>query len=94
VDKAESDKEYLGKIKEAELPAELKGKSKVEITKIVDEKSKERTKLQKEIAELAVKRQNYIDVEMKKRGDSKVDDLGKAIEKSIVEIGNKKGYTL
>ena len=26
---------------------------------------------------------------MKKRSDSKVDDLGKAIEKSIVESGNK-----
>jgi hypothetical protein len=28
---------------------------------------------------------------MKKRSDSKVDDLGKAIEKSIVESGNKNG---
>lgn len=94
VDKAESDKDYLGKLKNDDLPSELKGKSKGEIAKIVDEKSKERTNLQKEIAELAVKRQNYIDAEMKKRGDSKVDDLGKAIEKSIMEIGSKKRYTL
>ena len=47
MEKAESDKQYLGKIKEAELPTELKGKSKLEITKIVYEKTNERTKLQK-----------------------------------------------
>ncbi len=94
VDKAESDKDYLAKIESEELPSELKGKSKAEIEKFVQTKSKERADLQKEISELAVKRQNYIDAEMKKRGDSKQDDLGKAIEKSILELGSKKGYTL
>lgn len=94
VDKVESDKEYVSKIKNEDLPAELKGKSKTEIAKIVNQKSKDRSNIQKEIADLAVKRQNYIDAELKKRGDSKFDDLGKAIEKSILELGAKKGYTL
>ena len=94
IDKVESDKEYVSKIKNEDLPAELKGKSKTEIAKIVNEKSKDRSNIQKEIADLAVKRQNYIDAELKKRGDSKFDDLGKAIEKSILELGAKKGYTL
>ena len=94
VDKVESDKEYVSKIKNEDLPAELKGKSKPEIAKIVNQKSKDRSNIQKEIADLAVKRQNYIDAELKKRGDSKFDDLGKAIEKSILELGAKKGYTL
>ena len=92
VDKAESDKDYLGKIKSEELPAELKGKSKAEIEKIVDQKSKERANLQKEIAELAVKRQNFIDEEMKKRGGADSDDLGKAIESSIFDLAGKNGY--
>jgi hypothetical protein len=30
---------------------------------------------------------------MKKRGDNK-DDLGQAMEKSIIEIGKKKGYKI
>lgn len=94
VDKVESDKEYVSKIKNEDLPAELKGKSKTEIAKIVDQKSKDRSNIQKEIAELATKRQNYIDEELKKRGNSSSDDLGKAIEKSILAIGAKKGYTL
>lgn len=94
VDKAESDKDFLGKIKNEELPAELQGKSKAEISKIVEKNSKDRANIQKEIAELAVKRQTFIDAELKKRGNSESDDLGKAIEKSILEIGSKKGYTL
>lgn len=94
VDKAESDKNYINTINTDDLPAEFKGKSKAEIAKIVDQKSKDRDNLQKEIAELAVKRQAFIDAEMKKRGGAESDDLGKAIEKSIVEIGNKNGYTL
>ena len=94
VDKAEKDKGFLGKIKNEDLPEELKGKSTSEITKIVAQKSEDRSNLQKEIEVLAKKRQDYIDAELKKRGDSKTDDLGKAIEKSIQEIGLKKGYTM
>lgn len=94
VDKAESDKDFITKIKTEDLPSELKGKTKAEIAKIVAQKTKDRADLQKEISELAVKRQIFIDNELKNRGDSTTDDLGKAIEKSILEIGTKKGYTL
>lgn len=91
VDKAESDKDYLNKINTDDLPSELKGKSKAEVAKIVEQKTKERSTLQKEIAELAVKRQGYIDAEMKKRGGAESDDLGKAIESSIYDLVNKNG---
>lgn len=94
VDKAESDKDFINKIKTEDLPSELKGKTKAEIAKIVAQKTKDRADLQKEISELAVKRQTFIDNELKNRGDSSTDDLGKAIEKSILEIGKTKGYTL
>ncbi len=92
VDKAESDKEFLKNVKQDDLPAELKGKSKAEIEKLVAEKSRQRSALQKEISELAVKRQQYIDNELQKRGNSSNDDLGKAIEKSIYELAGRSGF--
>ncbi|WP_415326208.1 vWA domain-containing protein [Chryseobacterium sp. MMS23-Vi53] len=93
VDKAEKDKGYISSIKQEELPSELKGKSAGEIQKIVTQKSADRDKIQREIEELSKKRQDFIDAEMKKRGSSDSDDLGKAIEKSILELGKKNGYT-
>ncbi|WP_332454650.1 hypothetical protein [Chryseobacterium aquaticum] len=93
VDKVEKDKSYISSIREEELPSELKGKSKEEINKIVAQKSSDRDKIQKEIEILAKQRQAYIDAETKKRGSSEGDDLGKAIEKSILELGKKNGYS-
>ncbi|RZK73433.1 MAG: VWA domain-containing protein, partial [Pedobacter sp.] len=92
VDKVEKDKSYISSIKEEELPSELKGKSKGEINKIIAQKSADRDKIQREIEILAKQRQTYIDSEMKKHGNSEGDDLGKAIEKSILELGKKNGY--
>ena len=94
VDRAEKDANFMSSVKEEELPKELKGKSKEEITKAVAAKSAEREKIQKEIEELSKKRQNFIDEEMKKRGSSDADDLGKAIEKSVFELAKKNGYSL
>lgn len=90
VDKVEKDKAYLSSIKEDELPSELRGKNRDEIKKIIDQKSADREKIQREINLLAKKRQEFIDMETKKRGHSDADDLGKAIEKSIAEIAKKK----
>ncbi|KAB1229523.1 vWA domain-containing protein [Chryseobacterium viscerum] len=94
VDKAEKDAGFIANVKESELPAELKGKSKEEIQKTIAVKSAARDKIQKEIEELSKKRQTYIDGEMKKRGTHDSDDLGKAIESSIVELAKKNGYSL
>ncbi|UFH33134.1 hypothetical protein LNP04_05275 [Chryseobacterium sp. C-71] len=93
VDKVEKDKAYITSMKEEELPSELKGKSKAEIQKIVAQKSADRDKIQKEIEVLAKQRQSFIDSEMKKRGNAEGDDLGKAIEKSILELAKKNGYS-
>lgn len=94
VDRAEKDAGFIASVKESELPAELKGKSKEEIKKAIATKSAEREKVQKEIEELSKKRQTYIDGEMKKRGTADSDDLGKAIENSILELAKKNGYSL
>lgn len=94
VDKMKEDKNILSSIRKEELPKELNGKSNEEIKKIITQKEKERTILQKEIAELAVKRQAYIENELKKEGGDSRDDLGKAITSSILTFANLKGYTV
>ncbi len=92
VDKMKDDKEAVKKIKKEDLPKELQDKSTVELTKIVEEKAKERDEIQKEIGELARKRQEYIDVEAKKPNNT--DDLGGAINASIISLAKTKGYTV
>jgi hypothetical protein len=93
VDNYKKDKDFVKKIKKEDLPAAFKGKTEAEIKQIAETNMAEREKLQKEISELAVKRQKFIDEEMKKRGEN-TDDLGQAMEKSIIEIGKKKGYKI
>lgn len=91
VDKVKDDKEALGKIKKDELPKELQNKSASELKAIVETKTKERDAIQKEMADLAKKRQEFIDTEAKK---SKIkDDLGVAIASSIKDFAKVKGYT-
>jgi len=91
VDKFSSDEKAIANLKESEIPQEYKGKSKAEIEIIVKEKQAERSKIQNEINELAKKRQAYIDAEMKKT-DNGADDLGKAINSSIIAFSKTKGY--
>ncbi|MDF2453054.1 MAG: hypothetical protein K0S26_2558 [Bacteroidota bacterium] len=92
VDNIKENENNLDKLKTEDLPAEYKGKSKEEIKKIVMEKAKERETIQKEIGELAVKRQKYITEASKTK--NKEDDLGTAIKSSIVSFATIKGYSL
>lgn len=92
VDMVKDDGAALDKIKEEELPAELQGKSKDEIKQLITQKEKERSNIQKEITELAKKRQEYIDNQSQNDPDD--EDLGKAISASIIAFANVKGYTV
>lgn len=92
VDKVKDDKNAISKIKSEDLPAELKGKTTEEIKTIVAQKAKDRELIQQEIAELAKKRQAYIDAENKKTKTQ--DDLGAAISSSIVALATSKGYAV
>lgn len=83
----------LAAINTEELPKELKGKDKKEIEKIVSDKQKERKKIQDEISELAKQREDYIKNESKKNNDNQ-DDLGKAINASVLAFAKVKGYTV
>ena len=92
VDKAKTDAKALDNLKEEELPAELKNKSKEEIKTIVTQKTKERETIQKEMAELAKKRQEFIDNESKNTKTQ--DDLGNAMATSIHSYAKAKGYVV
>lgn len=94
VDKVKEDKDALAKIKKDELPKELQNKSTAEIESFVKQKEQERVKIQKEISELAQKRQEYIDEQMEKDSSGSGDDLGKAISESILAFANMQGYTV
>lgn len=93
VDKVKQDKDALSRIKKEELPEELRNKSPEELKTFIKQKEEERTLIQKEINELAVKRQIYIDEQLKKEGENKGDDLGKAITESVLAVAKIKGYT-
>jgi hypothetical protein len=90
VDKVKEDKYALDKMKKDDLPEELKDKNSTEIKAIVIEKTKERTSIQKEMETLSKQRQAYIDEENKKTKTE--DDLGAAINNSILDIAKMKGY--
>ena len=92
VDKAKKDNKAIEKLKPEELPAELKNKSKEEIKTIVAQKAKERETIQKEMAELAKKRQAFIDNESKNTKTQ--DDLGNAMASSIHSFAKAKGYVV
>jgi predicted house-cleaning noncanonical NTP pyrophosphatase (MazG superfamily) len=92
VDKYE-EKQSLADIKKSELPKELQNKTEQELKVFIESKQKERAAIQKEIDGLAKKRQEYMDTENKK-GQTTGDDLGKAINASILAFANEKGYAV
>jgi hypothetical protein len=79
----------LDDIKEEALPAELKGKTKDEIKKKVEEKSAERDAIKKQISDLTQKRDAYVTAERQKQ--SKVNTLDDAMINAIHELGTKQG---
>lgn len=91
VDMTKNNKEALSKVAKEDLPKDLQGKTTAELEKLIAEKEQERNSIQKEIAELAKKRQAYID-EKSKEGNNN-SDLGIAINKSILAFATEKGYT-
>jgi len=91
VDKYKDNPSAIQTMETEELPEELKGKSPKQTAEFIQQKSKERDEINQKIKDLSLKRQQYIDASNKKSGNDK-DDLGKAIETSIIELGFKIGY--
>lgn len=93
VDGIEEGNVKLDSLRVEDLPAELKGKTKEEQTKYIENKKMERTKYQNKIGELSKKREEYIAEEMKKINESDAKkDLGSAIIESLVATAQKTGF--
>ena len=93
VDAVEEKEVDITKLKDEDLPAELKGKTEKEKLQFIEETKKDRVHYQKNIQELSVQRQKYIDEELKKRsGEAPVDDFGSSVNESIRKAALKNGY--
>lgn len=88
VDAAETDEAVLSRLKEADLPQELRGKSKSEIKAYIAEKKTERENIQKQIQELNAKREVYISENQKEEKG----ELENALMSAIKTQAGKKNY--
>jgi hypothetical protein len=91
VDAVAADSTVLTKLKAEDRTDELKDKTDEEIKVLVTEKSKERERVQKEISELNQKRLAYIE-QQSKNSNSKPDDFGTAVAKSIRKNAVQLGF--
>ncbi len=89
VDAADDEEFDVSKIKEADMPPELKGKSKQEAEAYIASKKSERIKIQKEIQELNRKREIYI-AKQQKNGEE--GELENAMLTAIQKQAAKKNY--
>ena len=89
VDAAKDKNFKFNSLKKEQLPSELKSKSSEEIKQYVTQKSKERSKVQKEIQELNKKRNQYI-ADQQKNTDNK--SLESVMIKAIKKQAAKKNY--
>ena len=90
VDAYKKDDKKIEKLSDEELPSELKGKSKAEVKTYLDNKQKEREKIQKEINELNDKRSKF--VAEKKKENSKDNTLDVVMIKAVRELAISKNY--
>jgi len=89
VDAVTEDDMELEEIVVESLPKELQGKSTQEIEKYVEDKRKERTKIQEEIAELNKQRLEYVS----KKQNASDNELRNAMLDAIKKQATKKEYT-
>lgn len=85
VDASKDDEKVMSKLKEEELPSEMKNMSVDQRKEYVKEKAEERLKIQKEIQTLNKQRQEYIQSHTAK--ESKEEMLDAALLKAIKEQG-------
>jgi len=90
VDAMKSDKKVLNKVKEEDLPAEMKGMNKKEQIEYVEEKSEERKEIQSKINELNKKRQAFI--AEKKKVDGNELTLDKVMLKAVRKQAEAKNF--
>jgi len=90
VDAYKKDSKKIEDLSDDELPAELKGKSKTERKKYIEDKQLERDKIQNQIKELNEKRSKYV-LEQKKNNPQE-NTLDAVMIKTVREQAQKKNY--
>ena len=87
IDSKDEDKKVLDKIDHKTLPDSLRNKTKGELEVIINEKSNERSRVQKEIREVSKKREVYINEEKarKAKANNNTQTLETEVEKMIRE---------
>lgn len=90
VDAAKNDKDFAKKVPAEDLPAQLRGKPAPEIEKEIARLSAERESIRKELAELEVKMQSYVEAEQKK--GALTQTLDNVLIEAIVEQGQAHGF--
>ena len=89
VDAEKSNSVKYEDLKDSDLPAELKGKSKTEIKAYIANKSKEREKIQEEIQQLNEKRRQYLTNQQKEGSNSLESAMVNAIKKQAKDKNYK-----
>ena len=88
---ASKEKEFdLAKIKKEELPEEMRKMSPEEQKAYLEKKTKERDEIRKEIAQLSVERQKFVNEEMKKKNLTADASFDEAVRKTIAEQAAKR----
>lgn len=90
VDAAKGDKEFAQKVKNEDLPVELRSKTEAELKAAIEQLSAERAAVQEELKTLEKDMQAYITEEMKKQ--SATQTLDNVLIEAVVEQAKGKGF--
>ena len=82
----------LEDVDKSTLPEKYRNMSNEQLLKEIDSLNTERTKIQREIAELSSERGKFIQEELRKTGENDTD-LGKAVTDAVLRFAAAKGYT-
>lgn len=94
VDAYAADSTIITKLKEEELPVELKGKSDEEIAAFVKKQQEKRVLYQQEIANLTIERDKFITELKKTETPAEGTDFGGEIQKSVNKVAVEKGFEI
>lgn len=92
VDACKDEKFDWTKLKDEELPHEMRTMTLEERKAYVEKKAKERAEIQSQIKELSAKRGEFIKEEMKKQGLKGDKAFDEAVRKTLTEQAEKKGF--
>jgi len=94
VDAVENDRNFLAQANDAELPAELRGRSLGERQQIVAAQATRRAALRSRIAKLEAERTAFLDTARARQGEVTVRSLETELLKAAMKAATRKGYRL